>query len=492
MKRNPKVGQVSDLPRFGTGRRASQGGSKTRPTQGSVPQFTFQRTAPDGGRIRLDRIVVAEIRGLELIDFRPVAGAGLLVGADVGVPLFWRQYGNHQDPERSANSHRRLTVVDFGPDILTLAATGFTRSRSVRSDYLVTLRRGRDGVACDVQARLKVQPGPGWLVTAHPEHGEVTFCTLWPAGVFAPDGRAPKRFQACLRQRGARVERIEHHHLGSPDKHRLHLGPGDRFAWVLEDWNPVITLGPGTPAEAGVCAYMWDTHFGLRICPAGRDVRLKPGTVLTAAYTLTAEPRTRWRAATRRARVRSAGAAVDTPVWTGGRHDFTRTFRSAGIDHNTAWPWETAVTAGAAAAVRFAHDQRVGCSDRFSLRIASQVSVESCWRASTLGPAFGEKPFRRGGRLRLCVRVRTRRLVGEVRAALRFHRPGRGSVFDPETYEVAASPGLMTPNADWVELTVTTPAISPAPDRVHVSLLLKGRGTVWFDDVVFERLERNR
>lgn len=453
------------------------------------PRFSLVRTARDSGRIRRGRTLVAEIRRLELINFRPVAGAGLLVGGDVGVPLFWRQYGNHQDPERSASSHRRLELIAIGVDSLTLLATGFTRSRSLRSDFVVTLRVVDGIVSCAVQARLEVLPGPGWLVTPHPHHGEVTFCTLWPAGVFAPDGRAPKRFHSCLVQRGVRAERIAHHHLGSPDKHRVRLRPGDRFAWVLEDWNPVITLGPGNRAEAGVCAYMWDTHFGLRICRAGRDVRLKPGTVLQAAYTLTAEPRTQWQRATRAARLRSAGAAVDTPLWTGGRHTFAETFRSPGIAGNTAWPWETALAEGPAASIRFARDTRVGCTDRFSLCIRSPRAVRAAWQATTLGPAFGERAFRRGGRLRLTARVRTRDLRGEVSVALRVHRTGRGSVFDVGCYEIFPSTAVTGSSMEWTELKVTTPPLVPAPDRVHVLLRLAGRGTVWFDEVVFERVD---
>lgn len=458
-------------------------------SQARRPRFSFVGTARDSGRIRLGRAVVAEVRRLELINFRPVAGAGLLVGADVGVPLFWRQYGNHQDPERSANSHRRLELIATGADSLILLATGFTRSRSLRSDFVVTLRVVDGVISCAMQARLEVQLGPGWLVTPHPHHGEVTFCTLWPAGVFAPDGRAPKRFHSCLVQRGLRAERIAHHHLGSPDKHRIRLRPGDRFAWVLEDWNPVITLGSGSRAEAGVCAYMWDTHFGLKICRAGRNVRLKPGTVLHAAYTLTAEPRARWQAAARRARLRSAGAAVDTPVWTGGRHTFAETFRSPGIAGNTAWPWETTVTSGPTAGVKFARDTRVGYADRFSLRIRSARAVQAAWQATTLGPAFGERAFRRGGRMRLTARVRTRDLHGEVSVALRVHRTGRGSAFDIGSYEIFPSPAVRDPATAWSELTVTTPPLAPVPDRVHVLLRLAGRGTVWFDDVVFERLK---
>ena len=154
-----------------------------------------------------------------------------------------------------------------------------------------------------------------------------------------------------------------------------------------------------------------------------------------------------------------------------------------------AWPWETFV-ADAAARVRFARDTRIGATDRYSLRLGARMPVQAAWQATTLGPAFGEPAFRPGGRLRLRAKVRTRGLQGEVRVALRLHRTGRGSVFDLKNYEVFASPGLMTRQADWVELTVITPAITPAPDRVHVLLQLSGKGTVWFDDVEFERLGR--
>jgi hypothetical protein len=489
MKRTLKVEQVSDLPKPRTRRRAIQVRSKTCPTWDRDQRFSFESTARDSGRIRLGRTLVAEIRQLELINYRPVRGAAPLVGEDVGVPLFWRQYGNHQDPERSANSHRRLTLLASGPGWLQLLATGHTRSKSIASAFVVTVHVDSPGrIAFDMQARLEVLPGPGWLVTPHPDHGEVTFCTLWPAGVFAPDGRAPKRYQSCLVLRGSKVSRIEHQHLGSPDKYHIRLSAGDRFAWVLEDINPVITLLSAPRVEAGVCAYMWDTHFGLKICRAGRPVTLRPGTVLTAGYTLSASSRAAARPWIKRAKLLSPGSAADTPVWNGGRHTFQETFRSATIDRNTAWPWETAVTRGEARQAVFARDTRTGCSDRYSLRIIHRTAVQTCWRASTLGPAFGEPAFRRGGRLRLRAMVRTRDLRGEVSVALRLHRTGRGSVFDATTYETHLSPVVKAANRDWLELIVATPAIAPAPDRVHVLLQLNGKGTVWFDDVEFTRL----
>lgn len=146
------------------------------------------------------------------------------------------------------------------------------------------------------------------------------------------------------------------------------------------------------------------------------------------------------------------------------------------------------MTRGAVNQVKFARDTRVGCTDRYALRLASGGIAQAAWQATTLGPAFGEPAFRRGGRLRLRAMVRTRGLKGEVRVALRVHRAGRGSVFDVAAYEVFASPAVRTANQEWCELTVTSPALTPAPDRVHVLLELKGRGTAWFDDVELTRL----
>ena len=105
-----------------------------------------------------------------------------------------------------------------------------------------------------------------------------------------------------------------------------------------------------------------------------------------------------------------------------------------------------------------------------------------------MGPAFGEPAFRRGGKVRLRATVRTRGLRGRVRIALRVHRTGQGSVFAMKSYEIFPSVAVVAANQDWCELTVTTPALSPAPDRVHLLLELDGRGCAWFDDVEWERL----
>ncbi|MBS0664147.1 MAG: hypothetical protein JSR48_12850 [Verrucomicrobia bacterium] len=452
--------------------------------------FTFQRTGRDGGRVRLGRRRVAVIRRLELVDFRPVAGAPAVVGTDVGVPLYWRQYANHQDPERRLNSHSRLEVLRSGHAGLVLRATGATRSRGALSTYEVAFGVARDGtVVVEVRARLEVPPRVGWRVTPQADHGELAFLTLWPAGVFSPTGAEPKRYQACLLQHGGRVEAVAHHHLESPDKQRLRLRPGDRFAWVTEDWNPVVTLREGDRAEAGVCAYMWDTHFGLRAGRGGAQT-LGPGTVRTAAYALGVIGRAEARRLAEAARLRSPGRAAATPMYTGARHKFRATFASmTPATANTAWPWQREVTEGRAVDVDQRRDATVGRGDRCSLRIRHRRAARSCWQATTLGPSFGEPAFRSGGRLRLTGWVKVAGDAGSARLALRVHRAGRGNVFDSAAYEIYSCRASGSARG-WRRLSVTTPPLRPAPDRVHLRLEFAGEGTAWFDDLVFIRLAR--
>jgi hypothetical protein len=232
---------------------------------------------------------------------------------------------------------------------------------------------------------------------------------------------------------------------------------------------------------------MWDAHFGLRTCPDHEAVTLPPGTVLTAEYTLAAATRTELAPDCKRAQLLSPGCAADTPVWTGGLHTFKETFRRAVMDCNTAWPWATAVITGKPDVVEFARECRFGATDRYSLRIHHRAKAASRWMATTLGPAFGESPFRRGGKLMLRALVFNRGLRGTVRVALRVHRQGRGSVFDVAGYEIFPSATLNADAGQWTELHLTTPALTPAPDRVHVLLEMSGEGKVWFDDVQFVR-----
>jgi hypothetical protein len=104
-----------------------------------------------------------------------------------------------------------------------------------------------------------------------------------------------------------------------------------------------------------------------------------------------------------------------------------------------------------------------------------------------LGPAYGEAPFRSGSRFRLSAFVKTRALRGSARIGLRLHRAGIGDVFDVADYETYYSETAVSGTSEWTAITVMTPVIDPAPDRMHLLLEMEGTGTCWFDDVFFER-----
>ena len=212
------------------------------------------------------------------------------------------------------------------------------------------------------------------------------------------------------------------------------------------------------------------------------------GRTLQASYTLRVKSKSSMRPMVQRARLLPAGTALDQPVWLGGWHSFQKTFRSEEIDHNTAWPWQTAVICGAEKDVRFTRDIRVGHEDSFSLKVENLRSAASTWQATTLGPAFGERAFRSGGRLRLRGMVRLRGAEVKARVVLRLHRKGKGSVYAVSDYELYPSAEMTEADREWHELTVTTPRLRPAPDRVHVLLQLEGRGAAWFDEVELSRL----
>ena len=107
--------------------------------------------------------------------------------------------------------------------------------------------------------------------------------------------------------------------------------------------------------------------------------------------------------------------------------------------------------------------------------------------ATTLGPAFGGATFENGRRYRLSGFVKTKELDGRARIGIRLHRTGIGDVFDLETYETHHSADSATGSSDWTAISVTTPVIDPAPDRVHLLLEIDGVGTCWFDDVIFQQ-----
>lgn len=424
---------------------------------------------------------IAEIRGLKLVFARFRPGGSTLVAETVPIFLFWMQYANHQDPNRNTGTRGEVDTVSQNNDTVVLRCLGTTASGACSSTVVLTIRREKDPVryVYNVQASLDIRSDKGWIVTPNPTQGEVEFCNFWPQSSFSSNPSDHKKYQACYRSSPTGVEVIPHHHVESPDKHNILMNRGDSFLWLLEDENPCITVLGENIVTAGLCAYMWDAHFAFKVCTEGKDVLLSNGTHFEAAYELRSLDRREARQIQERVQHRPIDLN-SVPLYVPDVNPCVQPFRNVGKDLRYVWPWESE---GNGADAEFKFDDS-GC-----LSIRSRGNGISQWKLTTIGPAFGGKPFMAGRRYQLSTFVKTSQLKGKVLVAVRLHRTDRGSVFDLQNYETFFSEQTIQSDSDWSLLRFTTPAISPAPDRLHLLLILEGSGTTLFRDVTFEVLK---
>lgn len=423
---------------------------------------------------------IAEIRGLKLVFARFRPGGSALIAETVPMFLFWMQYANHQDPNRNAGTDGRIELVAQNEDEVVLKCFGTTASGACSSLVVLTIRRAKAPVryVYSVLASLDIL-GDGWRVTPNPTQGEVEFCNLWPEGSFSANPLDQKKYQACYLSTAAGVTIIPHHHFESPDKHNIPMNRGDRFLWLQENENPCLTIIAERGVTAGLCAYMWDAHFAFKVCTDGKDVLLPNGTHFEAAYELRSLDASE--AGQIQARAKNQDIDLDSvPLYIPEVNPCAQHFRNVGNDLRYVWPWESD---GDGADAGFTFD------DSACLGISSRGNSVSQWKLTTIGPAFGGKPFAAGCRYRVSTFVKASRLKGKVSIAVRLHRADRGSVFDLQNYETFFSEQTIQSDSDWSPLTFTTPMIFPAPDRLHLLLILEGSGTTMFRDVSFEVLK---
>jgi hypothetical protein len=227
---------------------------------------------------------------------------------------------------------------------------------------------------------------------------------------------------------------------------------------------------------------MWDSHFAYKVCADEKSVVIPAGQQFTAGFKLTSLDRNEGETIVRRAISKPLPESDLMPLYVNGLNKFSETILNTGEDKRFVWPWERE-TEGPA---RLALDTSCGFDDQNSLRISSHGPGTSCWRATTIGPAFGGDPFVTGARYKLSARVKTASLSGDSLIAIRLHRENQGSVFDLQHYEVFESPPALRGDNDWTLLELLTPPIAPAPDRLHLLLVQRGSGTTWFDNVLLE------
>jgi hypothetical protein len=429
---------------------------------------------------------IAEIRDLKLTLARFRANGRVLIGETVPLFLFWMQYANHQDPERNVGTGGQVEIVSQESDQVVLNCSGTTASGACLSSVDLTIRRILDPIryVYSVHATLDVVSEQGWLVIPNPTQGEIEFVNLWPEGTFSPNPSDSKRYQACYFVAPSSVERIPHHHLETSDKHNLKMNRGERFLWLQENENPCLTILTENTVTAGLCAYMWDAHFAYKICNEGKEIVLPAGSHFEASYELTSLDESEAKAIVERAVDRPSPELSTIPLYVSGVNHFRRTLQNVDADWRYIWPWESE---GDSLSTPI-FDLRTGFDDSSCLRIDSRGSGKSCWKVTTLGPAFGGKPFVDGSQYQLSAIVKTSNLEGKTMIAVRLHRENQGSVFDLQNYEVFTSGHTLQGDTDWRLLKLITPPISPAPDRLHLLLIQEGSGTTWFDDVFFEVL----
>lgn len=429
--------------------------------------------------------VVCEIHDLYLgnVRFRPQGRR--LIGADVPLPLFWRQYADHQHPERNAGSLASLRVLQESGENITVECKGTTLSGAVMSQCTLIITRLTDPIAYtfEVSTQLRIAGNGKWRVTPNSQHGEVEFCNLWPDGVFSADLRTPLRSDACYVIRPQGIVRIPHHHLESTDKRNITLLPGDRLAWLLDEENLCIEILDAEPVTAGICAYMWDAHLAYKVCNADAGIVLEGGKEFRAHFRLFSLPHHEAQQIASHAEEITGEEAPNTPVIIDGVHSFAETLVSSTGDPAAIWPWETEIVAGESGAVRFAVDRSEGFDDNNALRIDTAQHATARWKATAFGSAFRKKPLPGSVRFRVVAYVKSRLAEGSARIGIRIHRTDAPGILDTAQYETYSSTRRVESRSGWTRLEVTTDLIAPAPDRLHILLEVSGQGTCWFDNV---------
>lgn len=451
------------------------------------PQFHFHQTGAASGVVFDRSVPIAKIRDLRLCNVRFQNDGPIIIGENVPTPLFWWQYAEHQNPERHCGSNGALRLLQQEPERIAFSCSGANASGSALSRYEIELTYSpkHRSYVFRIMAQLTIPAGKQYLVTPNPSHGELEFCNFWPEGVFSNIAGNSKRYQACYIQNENGTIRIPHHHLETSDKHNIVMKKGSHFCWLLEETNPVVEIISGNEVCAGLCAYMWDAHFGYRICDDLQSKLLAGNRTFSAAFLLYAIDRQAATTLAANAQEVVAPEINEIPILVPDVNTFAHTLLDFREHQADLWPWSHECN-GAENFVEFALDRTRGFDDSCSLRIQNIGAVHSQWAATTLGPAFGQPPFRDGARLRLTAYVCTEGVQNQTGVAIRLHRPGHGNLFKVTDYEIYPSQQKLSGTCEWQRLQVTTPPLSPAPDRVHLLLRQSGRGTSWFDNVLFE------
>jgi len=453
--------------------------------------FQFVQTGQTSGVVYDDQKKIAEIKNLQLcnVKFRP--SGQVIIGETVKMPLFWRQYANHQNSLRNAGVNGELSNISIEMSELNIQVNSTNQDKSILSNYSlkITYCIELESYVFTIKAKLEIPDGKRWKVTYNSAHGELEFCNLWPENCFEQSNNNRKKYDACYVRYEQDIIKIPHHHLETSDKNNISLGKGGCFYWLLEDENLVLEILNEQQISAGICAYMWDAHFGYRvISPENKEnTTILTNQTFKAEFKMYAIDRASGKSVLEQAEKRQNPEINNIPIYLDGVNTFSKTLLDFPENVTNLWPWSYDTDSRLNPKDIFKLDREKGFDDHCSLSIQQKVWATSRWLVTTFGLAFGQSDFEDGARYRLTAFIYAED-VEETRIAIRLHRKGIGNIFDIGTYELFYSPQKISGNSDWQKLEVTTPTISPKPDRLHLLLEQKGSGKSWYDNVLFEKI----
>jgi hypothetical protein len=439
-------------------------------------------------------IDVCHIKNIYLMNARFKPGGDIIIGHEVPMPLFWWQYARHEDPERNAGI-LISQKVSYETEKIIFNILSANLSRSIFSNYILDISYSEElkSYVYSFKAKLLVNEGCKWLVTPNNVHGEVEFCNFYPVGVFTKDPKGIKKYYSSLYENAdGKIINIPHFHLDLNIYSNLFFKSGGRFIYILEDENPVIQI-LGTPSErnclAGICSYMWDVHFGYKVCLKNADVLLNDNDTFESSFRLYSISRDLARDLLSIAEKPDLSEIEDIPVYQKGLNTFS--YRLSG-DENTynLWQWQKEVNIPPDTPVKLSLDKSLGYSDNNSLYINLKGEGTARWVYTSLGPEFGGDEFALNKKYVLKAIALPKNLGANsfIRLGFRIHYKDEGEVFNLLSYKYYYCEKIVQMSDmafDWQEIICKTPVISSLPDRVHLLLELEGKGECWFDDVCF-------
>jgi len=431
--------------------------------------------------------LIAEVKDLYLINAKFKPDNDFVICEEYPLPLFWRQYANHEDPERSAG-----IIISMNAELVDESVVIDVKSRngsgSIESSYLVKIYYNSviESYVYLFSAHLEIISD--WEVTFNPTHGEVEYLNFYPKNTFVKNDQVQKKYDLFLYESKTNVLALPHVHFDTKAYSNIKLNADGRFLYYGEPETPTIKLLNETAekTDAGICSYMWDSHFGYRVCDEVRkNVKLN-NTSFDASflfYSMSQGDAKFLRKISSSADYRDI---KDMPFLEEGLNKFDKTPLKL-PNPQQYWQFQKEIIGDRSCDAQLFIDRSNGYSDNNSLAIKTNYPLQARWIYTSFGPEFGGAELPRDKMIKVfCQGKILSGLSCFMSLSLRFRKTVNNK--DENEFIVFSSEKTGTQD-QWVSLEILTPKIDFDYDRLHLILELTGKGECRFDDLEFTILD---